>query len=103
MQRDSQAVVYDVTAAPLEPTADIDYYGCVQAQNVERQLIRTNVIGATDTRLVGGVVSGTRFLAFDQNGPGKYGQGPPTTNILSWDLTTGRRTQVYSAGHDPGR
>lgn len=98
--RDRQAVVYDGTG-PYGGQTDY-YYSCLQRQNVERVFESTSIENGTiDTLLLSPALAGTRFAAVVVTGGGKYASGPGTTNVVGWDLATGKRRQVDNGGELP--
>lgn len=76
------------------------YYGCVNASN---RLVRlTTTISGDDYDFTLGkpVIAGTTMAAVTATGGGKYGPGPETFALKTWDLATGSPTTVYAAGND---
>lgn len=76
------------------------YYGCVIATNHQVHLMTTISGNTYDSSLGKPVIAGTIMAAVAATGGGKYGSGPESFAVKTWDLTTGGAATVYAGGSD---
>lgn len=76
------------------------YYGCEFASNHQVHLATTISGDNYDASLGKPVIAATTLAAVVATGGGKYGPGPESFALKTWDLGTGAASTVYSGGSD---